>query len=108
MIGYQPNFRPIVRAQMAQTAPAASTTPKAPASIPVPTDVAVSTAAAVAAGQRNKTVALLASGLGVLGGGAAAYCSFMKGKNKVNNAVIAAGVFTFINMVFFGYVVTNE
>jgi hypothetical protein len=110
MIGYQPNFRPVVRAQMAQAAPsgaAPSAAPAQPPSVKVPVDVADQTAAALAAAKSTRTVALIASGLGILGGGAAVYCGYMKGKKKVDTTVVAAGVFAFINVVLFGYVVTK-
>ena|SRR5579871_4537481 len=105
MIEYRPNFRPMVRAQMAQAAPPAPAV--AQPAVKVPVDVADQTAAALTAAQGTRTVALLASGLGILGGGAAAYCGYMKGKKKVDTTVVAAGVFAFINVVLFGYVVTK-
>lgn len=100
MLGYQPNFRPVVRA-LAQAAP-----PPAPApTVRVPAEVAAQTATAVSASGKNKTVALLASGLGAVGGGVAAYCSYMKGKKKVDTTVLVAGAFALINVLFFGVVI---
>lgn len=106
MIGYQPNFRPIVRAQMAQATPAPAPATAAP-TVPVPTTIADSTAAAVATSQHRKTVALLSSGMGALAGAAVTYGSYVKGKNKVSNLVLMAGAFTFLNVVFFGYVLSD-
>jgi hypothetical protein len=108
MIEYRPNFRPMVRAYMAQAAPPVVSQPTVvqPA-VKVPVDVADQTSAALTSAQGTRTVALIASGLGIIGGGAAAYCGYMKGKKKVDTTVIAAGVFAFINVVLFGYVVTK-
>ena len=107
MIGYQPNFRPVVRAQMAQTAPPPAAAQ--PPTVKIPADVADQTATALSTAQNIRTVALVASGLGVVGGGLAAYCSYTKGKEKgkLGQAVVASGVFALINVILFGYVVTK-
>lgn len=98
MIGYQPSFRPIVRAQMAQAAP------PAPASVPVPASIAASTADVVASAGRNRNLALLTAGIGTLAGAAAAYGGYVR-KNDLKAAkVVLPAVFGIFNLAILSYI----
>jgi len=103
MLGFQPAvMRPQVRAYMAQapTAPPAAA-PPAPAPGAAP---AAPRAPGTAKGGKipTKTLALVASGAGVLGGGAAAYCS-LNLKKKGSTPLIVAGLFTALNVGILAY-----
>lgn len=97
MIGYQPNFRPIVRAQMAQAAPP-------PATVAVPVSVAASTADVVATAGRNRNLALLTAGVGTLAGGAGAYGMYLRKKNVKSTGVVIPAVFGLFNLAIFAYI----
>src|SRR4029077_4073079 len=100
MIGYQPNFRPVVRAQMAQAAPP----PAPPATVPVPASVAASTSDVIAASGRTPNLALLTAGIGTLAGGAAAYGSYIMKKNMKSTRVVIPAVFGLFNLAIFSYI----
>ncbi len=80
---------------------------QAPTQPIVPPSAPPAVVAETARADRNKTAALVTSGIGAAGGAVAAYSHYLRAGNKMNNWALAATVFGALNLAFFAYVLSE-